>query len=98
MCGAAGRMCESRVGPISFGWSQIDDGHMVGCLWLWVGLVPSVVSVVVVASFHYKSSGVTIVLERLSNMFSFSVSGKSKQIFLARSKRVQATATLCAKG
>ena len=69
VCGAAGRMCESRVGPISFGWSQIDDGHMVGCLWLWVGLVPSVVSMVVVASFHYKSSGVTIALERLSNMF-----------------------------
>ena len=30
VCGGAGRMCESRVGPISFGWSQIDDGRTVG--------------------------------------------------------------------
>ncbi len=30
VCGGAGRMCESRVEPISFGWSQIDDGRMVG--------------------------------------------------------------------
>ena len=30
VCGGAERMCESRVGPISFGWSQIDDGRMVG--------------------------------------------------------------------
>ena len=34
VCGGVGRMCESRVGPISFGWSQIDDKHMVG----WCGL------------------------------------------------------------
>ena len=30
VCGGAGRMCESRVGPISFRWSQIDDGRTVG--------------------------------------------------------------------
>ena len=30
VCGGAGRMCESRVGPISFRWSQIDEGRMVG--------------------------------------------------------------------
>ena len=30
VCGGAGRMCRSRVGPISFGWSQIDDRRMVG--------------------------------------------------------------------
>ena len=30
VCGGAGRMCESRVGPISFGWSQIDDESRVG--------------------------------------------------------------------
>ena len=30
VCSGARRMCESQVGPISFGWSQIDDGRMVG--------------------------------------------------------------------
>ena len=30
VCGGARRMCESQVGPMSFGWSQIDDGRMVG--------------------------------------------------------------------
>ena len=32
VCGGAGRMCESRVGPISFGWSQRDDGRTIGKL------------------------------------------------------------------
>ena len=50
VCGGARRMCESRVGPISFGWSQIDDGRTVGLLWLWVGLARAVVSALVVAS------------------------------------------------
>ena len=48
--GGAERMCESWVGPMSFRWSQIDDGRTVGWLWLWVGLTRAVVSVVVVAS------------------------------------------------
>ena len=44
----AGRMCESRVGTISFGWSLIDDVRTVGGQWM--GPARADVSVVVDAS------------------------------------------------
>ena len=37
VCGGAGRVCESQVGPISFGWSQIDDRHTYGRVTVAVG-------------------------------------------------------------